>query len=147
MIVVGPPHGEEVAVHARSLGLRVVENRQPERGMASSVALGFASLVESDCDAAWLWPVDHPDVQASTLRALVDRLELGGNDAVRPVVSGRGGHPPLITRMLWPQLSGCGNLDGGARAVLANARVADVIVDDPGCVRDVDTAIDLEALE
>jgi hypothetical protein len=40
----------------------------------------------------------------------------------------------------------CMNVDGGARAVLAEAQVVDVAVNDPGCVRDVDTAIDLEAL-
>ena len=142
--VIGPPHGDEVARHARALGLQIVENIRPERGMASSVALGFAALAETECDAAWLWPVDHPDVHAETLALLV--AALGDHDAARPVVGGRGGHPPLVGRALWPQLAACANLDDGARGVLARARTVDVAVDDPGCIRDVDTAIDLEAL-
>jgi CTP:molybdopterin cytidylyltransferase MocA len=39
VVVVGAPFGDEVAAHARQLGLRVRVNPAPERGMASSVAL------------------------------------------------------------------------------------------------------------
>lgn len=144
VVVVGAPFGEEVAAHARALGARVVVNPEPERGMASSIALGFAALVESECDAAWLWPVDHPDVESATLRHLASAL--GDHDAARPVVRGSGGHPPLVTRALWQQLASCGDLPGGARSVLAHARTVAVPVDDLGCVRDVDTAADLEGL-
>ncbi|MCW5805967.1 MAG: NTP transferase domain-containing protein, partial [Deltaproteobacteria bacterium] len=68
--VVGPPFGDAVAGHARHLGLRVAVNGQPERGMASSIALGFAAISEGEADAAWLWPVDHPGVAVATLREL-----------------------------------------------------------------------------
>jgi CTP:molybdopterin cytidylyltransferase MocA len=142
IVVVGPPFGDDVAAHARSLGARVVVNPEPERGMATSIALGFAALAETECDAAWLWPVDHPDVESATLRHLA--AALGDHDAARPVVRGSGGHPPLVTRALWPELARCGDLPGGARSVLANARTIAVPVDDMGCVRDVDTAADLE---
>jgi CTP:molybdopterin cytidylyltransferase MocA len=144
VVVVGPPHDVLVAAHARELGARVVRNAEPERGMASSISIGFTALGESECDAAWLWPVDHPDVSAATLRALL--AALGGHDAARPVMSGHGGHPPLIARALFARLADCADLDGGARTVLAAARTIDVTVDDTGCVRDVDTAADLEAL-
>jgi CTP:molybdopterin cytidylyltransferase MocA len=93
-------------------------------------------------DAAWLWPVDHPDVRDATLRALIDAI--GDRDAVRPVFAGRGGHPPLISRALWPQLAACADAPAGARSVLAEADVVDLAVSDEGCVRDVDTAFDLE---
>lgn len=141
IVVVGPPHGEAVAAHASMLGARVVENPAPERGMASSVALGFGAL--TDEDAAWLWPVDHPDVDASTLRALVAKL--GDHAAARPVFELRGGHPPLIARALFPALAASTTLDGGARTVLAAADTIDVPVTDRGCLRDIDTAADLEA--
>lgn len=140
IVVVGPPHDRAVGSYARKLGARVVENPDPARGMASSVALGFAAL--TDEDAAWLWPVDHPDVSAATLRALIAALD--GHAAARPVFELRGGHPPLIARSLFPALAACTNLDGGARAVLAAADTIDVSVTDRGCVRDVDTAADLE---
>ncbi|MBV8758125.1 MAG: nucleotidyltransferase family protein [Deltaproteobacteria bacterium] len=142
IVVVGPPFGEQVAAHAVDLGAEVVINPQPERGMASSVALGFAAIAGTACDAAWLWPVDHPDVAAVTLREL--ERQLGKHSAVRPTVGGRGGHPPLITRELWPQLAACGDAPQGARSVLVESDMLDVEVNDDGCVRDVDTAIDLE---
>ena len=141
IVVVGPPHGRLVGSYARKLDARIVENPAPERGMASSVALGFAAL--GDVDAAWLWPVDHPHVATSTLRALI--AQIGPHAAARPVFELRGGHPPLIARSLFPALAACTDLEDGARTVLAAADTIDVAVDDRGCVRDIDTAADLEA--
>lgn len=142
IVVVGPPFGDQVAAHAVDLGAEVVINPQPERGMASSVALGFAAMESTACDAAWLWPVDHPDVTAATLRELERRV--GTHAAARPTVGGRGGHPPLITRGLFPQLAACGDAPHGARSVLVESDMLDVEVTDEGCVRDVDTQYDLE---
>jgi CTP:molybdopterin cytidylyltransferase MocA len=141
IVVVGPPYGERVAAHARTLGARVVENPHPERGMASSVAVGFAAL-PADVDGAWLWPVDHPDVSPSTLRALIDAI--GSHAAARPIHDERGGHPALVSRSLFAALAACATLEGGARTVLAAADTLDVPVVDPNCVRDVDTVLDLE---
>lgn len=143
VLVIGPPYAESIATHASELGCRLAVNPTPGRGMASSVAIGFGAISEGMCDAAWLWPVDHPDVKPQTLRTLI--AALGDHDGVRPVYEGRRGHPPLIARSLWPQLAECGDVQGGARAVLAEADVIDVVVDDPGCVRDVDTLEDLQA--
>jgi molybdenum cofactor cytidylyltransferase len=142
VVVVGPPYGDAVSAEARALGLRVVWNPEPARGMASSVALGFAGVDGIACDAAWLWPVDHPDVRADTLHALTAALAQHG--AVRPVVGWRGGHPPLIARRVWPILAACADQPGGARAALAAADMIDLEVNDEGCIRDVDTATDLE---
>jgi CTP:molybdopterin cytidylyltransferase MocA len=142
VVVIGAPFGDAVRDEARRLGARVVWNPEPARGMASSIALGFAALDGTACDAAWLWPVDHPDVRADTLQVLIAALAQHG--AVRPVVGWRGGHPPLIARRVWPMLAACGDQAGGARAVLAAADMIDLEVNDEGCIRDVDTATDLE---
>ena len=142
VVVVGPPHGDRVGQHANQLGTRVVVNATPERGMASSVALGFAAL-PAEVDAAWLWPVDHPFVRPETLKALI--AALGSHAAVRPTYQGRRGHPPLIARSLFAQLAACTNVEGGARTVLASADTIDIDVDDPGVLRDIDTPSDLEA--
>lgn len=132
VVVVGPPFGDAVAAHARELGARVVVNREPSRGMGSSVALGFAAM---DTDTAWLWPVDHPDVDAMTLQLLRDAL--GAHDVAQPRYRGQGGHPPLIARKLFAPLAACDTY--GARDVIAKADVVRVEVDDEGCVNDVDT--------
>jgi CTP:molybdopterin cytidylyltransferase MocA len=144
VVVVGPPFGAEVAAHAAALGLRVAWNVDPERGMASSVACGFAAIAGGAAEAAWLWPVDHPAVAARTLAALVAAaVEHADADVIQPRYRGAGGHPPLIRRALWPALAGCGEAADGARGVLRAARLQAVDVDDPGVVRDVDTPADL----
>jgi len=140
VVVVGPPFGDAVGDHARALGLGVVANPLPERGMASSVALGFAAIGESESDAAWLWPVDHPGVQVETLHRLI--AGLGSHEVAQPRFGDRGGHPPLVTRAVWPRLAACGTLEGGARAVFVAADVVRIDVDDQGVVRDVDTPAD-----
>lgn len=146
VVIVGEPFHREVAAHARRLGLRVRVNPAPERGMASSVALGFAAIANGPASAAWLWPVDHPAVSAATLRLLI--AGIGDAEVAQPRFDGRGGHPPLVRRALWPRLAAGGddrNERDGARGVLRSARVTAVEVDDPGVVRDVDTPADLEA--
>jgi molybdenum cofactor cytidylyltransferase len=146
VVVVGAPFADDVAAHARQLGLRVRVNPEPERGMASSVALGFAAIAGGPAAAAWLWPVDHPAVTEATLRALVAELEgAAGAELGQPRHRGAGGHPPLIRRALWPALAACAHHAEGARGVLRAARAVVVDVDDPGVVRDVDTPADLEA--
>jgi CTP:molybdopterin cytidylyltransferase MocA len=158
IVVVGPPFATEVGSAASKLDVAVLVNHDPGRGMASSVALAFEALnvliangkrggpeaAFADVEAAWLWPVDHPDVAADTLRRLISALM--NHAAARPVYEGRGGHPPLIARSLFALLAQCAGIEGGARRVLASADTIDVPVDDIGCVRDVDTAVDLEAV-
>ena len=143
VVVIGPPYGDAVAGHARALGLRVAVNGEPARGMASSVAIGFAAIADGDADAAWLWPVDHPDVRTDSLARLAEAL--AGHEVAQPRFEGRGGHPPLIAREVWPRLVGCAAMPGGARAVLAGADAVAVELDDHGVVRDVDTPEDAAA--
>ncbi len=151
IVVVGEPFATDVGRAALDLGAAVVVTPDPARGMSSSVSVGFNTLghlVAHDrrfagADAAWLWPVDHPYVSADTLRRVAAALV--NHDAARPVYQGRGGHPPLIARSLFGRLAACAGIDGGARSVLAAADTIALEVDDPACVRDIDTRTDLEA--
>lgn len=143
IVVVGAPFASAVGAAAEGLGAAAIMNHDPARGMASSVAIGFSALAKaSDADAAFLWPVDHPAVEVATLRGLIAALM--HHDAARPVYNGRGGHPPLIARRVFDGLAACTNVEGGARTVLSLANTLDVVVDDPGVVRDIDTPGDLE---
>jgi molybdenum cofactor cytidylyltransferase len=150
VVVVGAPFAHDVASHARQLGLRVRVNPAPERGMASSVALGFAAIASGPAQHAWLWPVDHPAVTVVTLRRLIEALPASGPgselEVAQPRHAGRGGHPPLVARRLWLRLAGCADHVDGARGVLRAARAIPVEVDDPGVVADVDTVAEREAL-
>jgi molybdenum cofactor cytidylyltransferase len=146
VVVVGAPFGDAVGAAVIALGCTPAENPEPQRGMASSVAIGFAALdrlAAPTCTTAWLWPVDHPAVSPATLRRLI--ASLGDHAAARPTFAGRGGHPPLIARSLWSALASCADVEGGARTVLAAADVVDLPVEDREVVRDIDTPADLEA--
>lgn len=141
VVVVGPPFGATVGALARNLGHSVIINAHPERGMASSVALGFGAMQIFDVEAAWLWPVDHGQVQLATLERLIGAM--GDHDVAQPRLGDRGGHPPLIARRLFSKLAACGTSPDGARSVLRAANVIQVPVDDVGVIRDVDTPADL----
>ncbi len=144
VVVIAEPHAAETRAEAERLGLVCTVNADPSRGMASSIETGFgyASNEFSRAHAALLWPVDHARVRADTVRAV---LADGHPDAIRvPVFDGRGGHPTLFGRNLWPELAGCANRDQGARSVLRDneQRIHRLAVDDAGVVRDVDTPED-----
>lgn len=145
VVVVGAPFGDDVGRHARELGARVVVNPDPARGMASSIAVGFAAIAETDVEAAFLWPVDHPAVRDATLHALWVALRREV-DVTRPVHGDRGGHPPLIAPDLFAALARCDGVPGGARDVIAAARVGNVVVEDRGVIADVDSPADAETL-
>ena len=143
LVVVGPPHGERVRAEAERLGLAVVENPRPERGMGSSVATGFAALAGAGETAALLWPVDCARVTAPTVAAVM--AAAAADRIVVPTWRGRGGHPAAFGRALWGELAAAGGLPEGARSILHRdpARVTRLPVDDPGVLADVDVPADL----
>jgi molybdenum cofactor cytidylyltransferase len=117
----------------------VVLNPDFEQGMLSSVRCGVRSLPAS-VEGFFLWPVDHPLVQAATLAALADVLGRGDAGIVLPVHAGRRGHPSLFAARLTRALLEAPD-DLGARAV-ARAQpeqVREVEVEDAGVVTDIDT--------
>ena len=148
VVVCGPPHEQVTRDLSHALGLPCSRNSDPTRGMASSVAIGFAHALTNwpHHRAALLWPVDHPAVQSTTVRALIDQSVAAG--AVIPRYADRGGHPSAFGRAVWPALASCHQLPQGARSVVQQLEQATVAgaspvsrpqFDDPGLVRDVDT--------
>lgn len=145
LVVAAEPHREVTEIEAGRLGVPVVVNPDPDRGMASSVAAGFAAVAERwpELDAALLWPVDQPYVDARTVATLV--AAAGAERIIIPVCRGRGGHPTVFGRALWPALVACAGAPGGARAVLAAhaGTTTRLEVSDPGVTADVDVPADL----
>jgi CTP:molybdopterin cytidylyltransferase MocA len=137
--VVAAPHAPDVGREARRLGTRVVENPAPERDRRRHAALGFEALASDDTiTAAFLWPVDHPRIAATTLATLV-----AAGEGV-PAHGERGGHPPLVPQRMFAALAACTVFPGGARDVVRG--LARIPVDDPGVLADVDHPADLERL-
>lgn len=93
-VVVGV-HQEAVQRELADLDARIIFNEAWELGRTGSVQLGLTNL-PSNANVL-LWPVDHPFVEAKTLRAL---LSTGVSDRMAtwiiPTFEGRGGHPVLF---------------------------------------------------
>jgi len=91
-------------------------NPDPERGMLSSLQCGLA-LVPSNADAAMFLPVDHPNIEASTVETLAARFRADRAPVTVPTYAGEHGHPVCIARQLITELL----------ALPAGAKASDVI--------------------
>jgi molybdenum cofactor cytidylyltransferase len=130
---------ETVALMAHA-NVRTVVNRDPSRGMFSSIQCGMAA---AKGDVIVVLPADMPFVQAATVSRVV-RTCFETNRVVVPVFSGRRGHPVGIP----------GGLRAGLLMMPPDRSLKDALaalgeecllvdVDDEGVVRDVDVQGDL----
>ncbi|GIL41331.1 nucleotidyltransferase family protein [Roseiterribacter gracilis] len=112
-------------------------------GMSRSLAAGLGE-VPPDHDGVLVLLGDMPYVQVATLNALIDAFDPALHDAVQPLYRGQPGNPVLLGRSLFDatmKLTG----DKGARALLDSLgdKLLRIEIDDPGVLRDLDTAEDL----
>jgi molybdenum cofactor cytidylyltransferase len=140
VIAVVPPQDGGVADALRALGCEVTLCAEADSGMAASLVHAIStSLPQAD---AWLVALgDMPYVAPSTLRALLDALAAGAGIAA-PVFEGRRGNPVAFGAVHLPALLALQG-EHGARALLKTAAVTEVVVNDPGILRDIDTPDDL----
>jgi CTP:molybdopterin cytidylyltransferase MocA len=144
-VVTGHQH-DQVAEEAARCGAEVVRNPDYRRGMLSSVVAGIAGLTEAAVEAVLLAPVDQPLFEQATVVRLIDRFQAGAGSIVVPIYRRLRGHPVLFAATLLDELRGA-PADLGARAVVRAdpTRVAEVEVDDPGVVFDLDDPPALES--
>jgi molybdenum cofactor cytidylyltransferase len=122
-------------------------NPDPSRGQLSSLWVGMDTAIGPDTEGLLVTLVDVPMVQARTISRLVAVWHQTEAPIVRPVIGDRHGHPVLFGRSLFGELRAA-PLDEGAKAVMRRHadRIVNVPVDDEGCLVDVDTPADFEAL-
>ena len=129
----------EAGREATAAGARVLENLHPGEGPITSLRLVLSALDETVAGLVYL-PVDHPLVQPTTVRKLLDAIQSSGAALALPVYESARGHPAVFGTSLFVELSDP-SLEGGARTVtyrhLADALLVDV--DDPGVLTDIDT--------
>lgn len=137
--------GKPVLAHvidavARS-GLRWHVERGPHPGMGDAIAAAVRATADAD---GWLvLPADLPLIEPETVRRVAAAEPAG--QAARACWQGRMGHPvrfPAAWRERLLALQG----EQGAAALLRARGCLLVTVDDEGCVLDVDTPDDLQAL-
>jgi molybdenum cofactor cytidylyltransferase len=128
------------AVQASGLPWHLEDAGHP--GMGDSIAAAVQATWPS---TGWLiLPADLPLVQGDTLRAVA--AALAHHAVVVPVYRGQRGHPVGFSARCGPALLGLKGNKGAASVVAAHDTL-ELIVDDVGCVTDIDTVDDLRAAE
>jgi molybdenum cofactor cytidylyltransferase len=129
---------EDAAVRSALAGLPLTFHHAAgfAEGMSASLRTGIAAL-PGGCTAALICLGDMPFVRPETL----DRLAQfhSGQAAVFPTWQGKRGNPVLLARSLFAGIMTLWG-DEGARSLLRAIpdRLAELPVDDPGILRDVD---------
>lgn len=143
IVVLGPHAGQIQAGIRRGSEARFVVNPDPERGMLSSLQCGLEA-VPQEAEAVIFTPVDHPNLESSTLETLARHAEA---PVIVPTFHDAHGHPVLIARALVAELL----------ALPATAQTSDVIhrhrsqtvyveVNDPAVTMDIDDRADYAEL-
>jgi CTP:molybdopterin cytidylyltransferase MocA len=149
IVIVTGRHHEAIAEVIGRDGerVRLARNLDPDRGQLSSVWVGMDAVVTPASDGLMLTLVDVPLVTAGVIRQVIDTWGKSRAPIVRPAIGSRHGHPVIFDRAVLPELR-VAPLDVGAKFVVRAhaAEIVDVPVDDDGCLVDVDTPSDYEAL-
>ncbi len=131
----------------RSMKLNPVPNSTPERGLSYSLQLGLAALEYAGTPAAALILLgDQPLVRLEVVETIVEAWYAGGGTIIRPRYEASPevpGHPVLVERSVWPEMR---ELKGDA-GLASSGRLAETFVDVRGINPDIDTPMDLRALE
>jgi molybdenum cofactor cytidylyltransferase len=125
-------------------GLSLVFNPDYEQGMSTSVKAGLRAL-PGGIEGAGVFLVDHPLIDASTIRLLADRVRPGL--IVLPSHDGRRGHPVFFSADLFGEILRLGP-DEGLNTVVRRdpGRVITLAVPNPGVLADIDTPEQFEIL-
>ena len=111
-------------------------------GMGDSIAAAVAATPNAN---GWLvLPADLPLVRSDTLRAVAQALS--SHSVVVPVFEGQRGHPVGFDASCQADLRNLVGNRGAAQVMSARAAI-ELIVDDAGICRDIDTVQDLAEAE
>lgn len=141
IVLVVAPGDEALRAWGAEAGVRVAVNPEPERGMLSTIREGIAAAGSEE--RIVVCPADLPALRPSTVRTVLAQE----SPLTVPSYRGRRGHPLAISPELIPEI-GTLHLEVGLRELLDRhpERLRTIEVDDPGCVRDVDTPEEYQAL-
>lgn len=139
---------QETAVRRQLEGLSVAFASSPHfaQGLAETVKSGIASL-PLEADGVMILLGDMPRLQRHTIEKLLAAFDpLEGRAICVPIHDGKRGNPVLFAKQFFPEILDLSG-DSGAKSLLGAYadHVAEVPVDDPGVLLDLDTPEALEA--
>lgn len=151
VVVTGADHAAiDAAVRSDAVAARVaacVRNPDPSRGQLSSLLVGLDAVADASAQAVLVTLVDVPGIEPDVVRRVIDAWRRTGAPIVRPARGDEHGHPVLFDRRLFDELRAA-PLEAGAKSVVrAHEReIWNEPVDDEGCLTDVDTPAEYDAL-
>ena len=146
VIVVTGHEAEHVSAALAGRAVTLVHNPDFSGGLSTSLKAGLAALPDT-ADAALICLGDMPLVTADELDRLIGAYApVEGRAIVVPTRDGKRGNPVLWDRRFFPEMARVAG-DVGARHLIGeNAElVAEVEMDRPGILVDIDTPEALEA--
>jgi CTP:molybdopterin cytidylyltransferase MocA len=148
VFVVLGSHADEIVAAADLGAARTVIAEDWSEGMGASLRAGLDAAHAVDCQAVAVVLVDQPLVSAQTLRLLADAWCAGAVAAVA-TYDGKPRNPVVLDSSIWAEVRAAAVGDVGARGWLRSHpdRVVEVSCDGTGDPTDIDTPIDLTALE
>jgi len=150
VVVTGADHDAIVsAVRADAPAVlpRFARNPHPGRGQLSSIWAGMDAVLTADTTGLAITLVDVPMVEVATVVRVVEAWRRTRAPVVRPAIGERHGHPVIFDAAVFGELRDA-PLEAGAKVVVRahERRLVNVAVADEGCLVDVDTREDYEAL-
>ena len=147
IFVVLGAHAEEIILECELLDCILVHNEAWAEGMASSLRVGIAAVLEHAPAASGAMVVvcDQPGLSAEHLARLLDAHKEDGNRISASRYAGRTGVPAIFPPAMFPSLLALQG-DQGARALLQPGVVVQAI-DFPGGELDLDSPEDLQRLQ
>ena len=126
---------------------RIARNPDPSRGQLSSLLTGMDAVVSPGTEAIVVTLVDVPMLSPDTVRLVVSEWQRTRAPIVRPAIGDRHGHPVVFDQRVFSELRSAAPDVGAKSVVRAHANeVLNVPVADEGCLVDVDTPGDYQAL-
>ncbi|MDP6084402.1 MAG: nucleotidyltransferase family protein [Verrucomicrobiota bacterium] len=140
-VVLGHDAGE-IAAKLTSLPVQQVVNDKYAGGMITSVRHGLET-VPPETDATLIVLGDQPDLSPAIVSQLIEGFRRAGKGIAVPLFEGRRGHPILVSTNYRDAVM-TRYEDTGLRGLLVDnpEDVAEISVDHPGILQDMDTTKD-----
>ena len=141
VVVVLGAYAEQIRAEVPFQGERIVFNPDFARGMSTSIQAGLRALPD-DAEAAMIVLGDQPFVTSRTMDLLIEEYRRTRPAAVIPTYRGERGNPVIVDKSLFGRMMKIEG-DVGFRSILAAEPIGitEMSTDDPGVVKDIDTAI------
>lgn len=139
IVVVLGHHAEQIQHGSQLNGASVIVNQDYRLGQTSSLQAGLRALEGISVEVILLCLVDHPALSADSVVKLIHCFREERKPVIVPTFNGERGHPVLIGRDLFGEISALGPHEGANTVIRKHRdRTQFVEVADAGVLLDVD---------